>query len=502
MNDHVIYYDVQLRGDTAFSQRAGAGVTVQYVPGVVLLGHMARHYQAALDSDLAWQIFHSGETRFGDARLVSPAGMPARVLPLSVRFKKGVDGQVPPEPPTATDDPAAGVDNTPPSTDRRIFLHCFDKHEERGKQAVIDLWDLAPDDDRRDTHKEDKPGMQVWPSGQQAKISQRVDLKTSVSYDSQRAKQGALFHIPTLAQGQHFRGRIECPSAEVKGFIEQRLFGAARLGSSRRSEYGRADIKQIEPFTWPAVASPQPGYRRFLLLSDTCLIDANGLPTTTPTPAHFGLPDDSELVPDKTFVRTCRFTPFNGHHRRPGMERVALLAGSLITFTAPDGMPAPTGAYTWVGAHQAEGLGHVWVDPPLLQDWPGRESPPSKRPELPGVIKRPADRLGLWRDEQAALRHTAHNAELAREKIVEALDRIPLPNPTQWRRLARVARATHRQADLVTNVKQFCQTGVAQYQWRPVLDDLIKAIDGKPPLGVALAAEILAQKAQKKGGTV
>lgn len=454
-------YTVELRTDAAFRSRAGAGPTVAFVPGITILGHLARHYAAAKARGLAWTIFHSGQVRFGDARLLDALDRPARPVPLSFFFPKGASG------PT---------------------LQARDPRDGRREQTS------------------DAPELQVWPDGILARVETRVDLKTAVEFDTQRAAEGQLFRLSTVRAGQRFGGVIAFEAGidpAARDFVRTHLIGAARLGWSRRAEYGQATISLREGRDdgWNRHGKYKAGQVRIQLLSETCLLDpVSGRPTITPLAEHFpGLPPGAAFDVAQSYIRTCRFTPVNGHRHRPDMERIALQAGSVLVFTGCSGYDAQAlrdALAGGVGLHRAEGLGQVCVNPPTAEEW---RAIPAARPADPvrQSVGAPTDDLWRWLAHQNAATAARTAAEAERDTIIKALGTRTRPSPSQWRRVATAARLATSPAALAKALfgdgSAICTHGVAKHQWKDLTERLGRLVADTSPLGVALAAEELAR---------
>ena len=436
-----IFYEIEMLSDTSFKPRSAGGLGLDFCPGGVVLGHVAarRGYEAAEAKGLAWTIFHSGEVRFSDARVVDQrSGRPAVVWPLSFHAPKG-----------ALADDLGTMCWADAAADQAIPQGAHDRH---GVQASLD--------------------------GERLKVGTEVELKTKVSFETQRAEEGNLFQVQALPAGTRLRGVVEASgprAAEALEVVHQHLFGRATLGWSKRTEYGRARIEECAGWAWPDTPRPtRAGEVVFLLRSEACLLSAaTGQPTLTPEPAHFGLNAGAVLDATRTFLRTVRWTPFNTHRGRPEVERIALSAGSVITFTGVTTPKAAIDAYVGegVGFGRAEGLGAVWRDPPLLKDWVTWRKPKAsqaKGAEHYGIM--PADPLGGWlgpRWDAAKLDDEVWSGHLA---VLDSLKRVRGLPPAQWRRVAQEARkhvgaqAEYLQ-DALLSADGVCRRGVARHRW-------------------------------------
>lgn len=411
----VLLEDAVLRSPAG--RRSGGGPGLDYVPGSALLGVAARRYREVAP-ELAWDLFHSGRVRYGDARPVEAAtGAPAVPAPLSLHVPKG-----------------------PPADSLR----------------ALDIRDF--------TRVPRVPGYRpvealVGPGGTRIAAHTRQALRTAVDFASERASEGQLFAYEAVAAGTRLRFTVEIdPEAdrrELRDFLLRAFDGHAQVGRSRSAEHGQASFAHLPaadapPWpAWPLAHTLAAGRLTLWCISDLELLDpGTGAPTMQPDPEHFGLP--GTLDAERTFIRPARWTPFNGHRARPDRERIALRAGSVITFT---GLPADfdlpafrARAARGFGAHRAEGLGRVLVHPRLFEDVPaGLVS--ASAPARPAAASPPLpqDDLGRWLAPRVA-RATADQSafKAAEEAYHDAFFRFTrrpgAPTRSQWNAVRELAR--------------------------------------------------------------
>lgn len=445
-------YQLTLKDAVSLPTTAGRGEgALGFIPGAMILGAVAsRGYNEAHRQGLAWDLFHSGVVSFGDATLLDPrTGAPAIRTPLSLHHLKR--------------------SNYEESVESKFMNF-----------AKLSLSDRAS---REEGAQPEQTRGFITPSGWLDKAAIGYALKTSIEVDTQRASEGMLFGHQYLEAGLRlgFTVLIDDNSEDkeaLKEFVSNLLIGDLRFGRSRSAEFGGASVSPITdpPQEWldaePDADVGSAGARlqhptdsrrsviHYLLLSETCLIDEQtGEPTNNVSPSHLGFdPARFKYEPDYSFVRTTRWTPFNSYRGRPDFERVALTAGSVLTFSALDEdwdqidfTVHLASIEQGIGDYVAEGMGRIKAAHPFLI----RESsitsrrrayPRFKSKEMSQLPPSPNDQIGKWLAER---RERELYEERALSIALALLDRasplnlrvlIPnqrssgrLPNQTQWR---------------------------------------------------------------------
>lgn len=419
-----------------------------FVPGANLLGVAARHYPAN-DDALAWRVFHSGAVRFGDATPLGSCGTPALPIPQTLVVPRGT-----------------------PATNLRhpgVVRSCADGVPVRHKplRGFVDR------------------------TGDIVRVETEHAIRTAIAYDTQRAMENHLFDVPAVASGQKFGFSVEIDGDDAREveFVREALTGETRMGRGRNAGRGRVRIAEKKPGAgaatpwrpWETVDRDDDGRAYVLFLSETCLLDALARPTSDPR--HLpGLPDTARFEPELSHVRTVRWTPFNSHLRRPDLERLAIAAGSVATFsglTADDVSALQESALMGVGAHRAEGLGRVMVQPAILCPNHVWADAPKSIPTARHIVPMPEDELGRWLQPHVRRARNESSAyQMAREargKFRRYLRGSSAPSASQWRAVHDVARGLTEVAslkpaglrDALFDAKDgICTTGVAQKTWQ------------------------------------
>ncbi|MBM4290420.1 MAG: hypothetical protein FJ138_02430 [Deltaproteobacteria bacterium] len=450
-------YTLTLTDPASLSGAPGRGIGggLDFVPGANLLGLVARHYAEAQARGLSWDLFHSGRVRFGDARRY-PQGerAPSVRSPLSLHAPKGVD---------KADAQAHTLNFTRFALDARTDVLGG------GQQLELVRSELTPSGDAVSAPRE-----------------QGYLLKTAINIQTQRADEGRLFGHSTLKEQLRFGFSVSISDGEgasveeLKRFVEEKLALRARVGRARSAEFGGVTLSRVEPTEARAWEGWSFGHGErqdalfeldgdelacsYLLMSDACLLDPQtAQPTLSPAPEHLGLRSAEGFVVDneRTFLRATRWSPFNAHRARPDMERVALLAGGVITVRAPR---AAWGGLRWedhtarlsrgLGAYTAEGLGEVCVGHPLLLgETPlrdicasGQAARGARDASLPAPpAAAPRGLVGAWVKQQVTeLLLDEHAQKLAKTLVEKRFEGFisseGTPSQTQWRAVERQAR--------------------------------------------------------------
>lgn len=330
---------ITLQDDCIFSERNatdGAHQALDYIPGGALLGAVAARLYAELGNNQAFDWFHSGKMRFGNA------------YPL-------VDG-------------------------KRTFPMPACWHQAKGKSPIEDgkldnhqIWRL--DECENHALPDNQQPQQLRAGylsldGYIAKTNKSFRMKTAIDADTGRAKESALFGYDALQAGQRFYAQISCDDAMTEADITQLKATSNKpllLGRSRSAEYGRATVEILQ--TQPALSSEQPNNLEITLwlLSDLMALDEYGQPILSPTPQHLGLPK-GELVAENSFLRTRRYSTWNAHKQGYELERQVISKGSVLVYQLESSLTDEHLQLiaAGLGVERQAGLGQVWLNPPLL----------------------------------------------------------------------------------------------------------------------------------------
>jgi hypothetical protein len=194
-------------------------------------------------------------------------------------------------------------------------------------------------------------------------------LKTVIDPSTGRAQEAALFGYQALQAGTVLRASITADAdvdVALLSQLQQVLAGELLLGRSRSAEYGRAEAQIRDQI--PIQQGPNSGVELTLwLLADLSALDSGGQPTLCPKPEWLGLPT-GELLVERSFLRTRRYSPWNAHKHGRDLERQVIAQGSVLVFSLEQPLEAShlVAVDAGLGAHREAGFGRVWINPPLL----------------------------------------------------------------------------------------------------------------------------------------
>ncbi len=461
-----LYLELELLSPVAITARSatvGGHESLTWIPGGQLLGATAaallRSQDAALPDEI-WRILLSGEVSFGDA-WPEIDGQPAPCAPLSLHRPKGAE------------DP--------------IYNLVIAKRAGKGQLEQV-----------RDLHI----------SGNRHVVQPRRGhtLRTAIG-EHGRAREGFLFGIEALDAGQRFLARIDATDPDLLKRVRSCLDGREiTVGRSRSAEFGHVAVRVREP--WPEPERGEIGERLVLwAISDLALRDLrSGAPRLQLTPADLGLSDDWEVLWEQSFVRTRRYSPFNGKRLRPDLERQVLRPGSVLVLEGPGLDPDEARRLrerlrAGIGEHVQEGFGRIAVNPLLLAGGDLELTRPQPmRPSGEGPM--PDDVLGRWlRDRRTALNRGLGAEHHARE-MVQSMQRWKI-KPSQWgeiRRLAREARfRSGGEGWLRAQIESFLSHGARLHVWpREARETLIEKVRAATPDIVERASTMLARQQEAR----
>jgi CRISPR-associated protein Csx10 len=419
---------------TASSATIGRPASLDRLPGATLLGAAASRCYPELDSlDLAVGVFHLGELCFGDGLPVHPDLGAALPVPLSW-------------------------------------------HELKYGEGVLDLSQL---DRPRDQQLSQLRGGLVVPDRgcwRRWDLGRRASMRTAIDERGQ-AREGLLYGFEAVPAGTRYRVALRSKSERALDIVTKALCrGSIRVGRSRSAEFGHAEVRALEeevPGAALANHPAQPGFLRFLCVSDLALLDPmTGSPRLVPCAVDLGLPEGWRLDLERSFLRFRRYSPFNGYRRRPDMERQVIEAGSVITFSKDGALNVALTALrerlvAGVGEHRSSGLGVVLLEPELLAE---------PHPTLARVdeiasassVAPPKDPLVAWLQVQSDRERLLDATWAEAEAQAEDAARWNVPR-SQWGRLRGLAaEARHRgrsKAELRGELEDQIERGVAGDTW-------------------------------------
>ena len=404
---------------------------------------------------------------------------------------------------------------------------CYHKRKEGAWEGAVPCTDPAAETRKGEQWKQWREGF-LTPSGVVLKeVPRSTRMKTAVDRNKRRSEEGKLFSCESLSRGMVLRMRVQAEAPADLERVHAWFHGQElALGRSRSAEYGFVRVQAVGDRV-PPVPKPLEDPRRVVLVlaSDLALL-RDGMPVLLPRGEDFGLPEDSRLLPEETFLRTRRYVPWNRFFNCRMAERQVLLKGSVLTFQVPDPLdPVALQAAlaAGVGMHREEGLGQVEVNPSWVLSPPLLVSPaePSKaspaKPQTPLVryladkvqaqnLSREAFSLGLvWAQEWRKL-----SDRIAKDQ--------PVPGKAQWGTIREMAvRCQREPLKLLKELESFCREDLRRKVWLEaqsyrggsLYEALAEKLGGNPGLRECLAlhhaavemSRHLGRKDEKKGGS-
>lgn len=374
--------------------------SLDYIPGANFLGMAARTLYGKLGGE-EFAVFHSGQVRFSDGQpLVDGRG--AFVCPSNWFVYKG-----------------EGI-----SSGTRLFPF---------QQATPEDLQVKPIKQQRGGYclLEDGGGLHAAPSPLKS-----FTLKSGYDREKRGSKEGILFGYSALPPKSQWYFTVTF-SPEISQDIRRRVVGALigpqRLGRSRQAQYGAV---RIALQTLPARApSPQPAengtFYYLYAASHLAFRDEFGVETIQPSAEQLGFPPEANarVRPDKSWLRTHRYAPWNGKRASRDADRLCISRGSVLCVESampPDSQKLAAG----LGLFRAEGFGCVWVNPAFL--WSKSiAAQPSADPAAGRAATGKNDKLLGYLQRQLAVRQ-------ANQLVARAIDefsgqvRSTRVTPSQW----------------------------------------------------------------------
>ena len=410
---------IELQEDTvisATSATAGAHASLDYIPGATLLGAAAARLYRQLGSQ-AFEVFHGNAARFSDA-LPLIDDRPAWPVPLCWHEQKfspaRVDGRV---------------------VGKEVVNLAIGKRPERTQIKQL-----------RDAHVDLATGRWVKPT-------LRLRMKTALEQGS--AKESHLFGYEALPAGCRFVATIAARDNQLLDQLINVFSDGILIGRSRSAEYGRASV-DIRDIPISTTRSDSGKFSFLYLASDLCLLDDHGQPCLSPEGRQLGL-DRLALVPEKSFLRTRDYAPWNAYRRAHDMERQVIVRGSVLALAGTISEADVTRLEReGLGLYRNQGLGQVRINPAFVVD-PGaaiqsretasdfnRSSPPNPGSPLISLLQKRAGR----RKDDARI---AKLAERFRDQVRKVLDDAAMvggvldsesfgPSAAQWNKFRELQR--------------------------------------------------------------
>lgn len=299
------------------SSSEGPNATLDFIPGSCFLGIVASNYDSL--GEKAWEIFHSGKVRFGDAH---PALNGVRTLRVAASFYH-------------------------PKLDAQHYFnfHLMDNQMGQMKQCRTGFYNycsLPP---------------------QKVNLKRQFAIKSAYDKEKRRAKDEQMFGYESLVEGCVFLFEIQSEEEALLEEINRNLVGVKRVGRSRSAQYG---LVNIEPAQFEEVLSSNIPLNEglYTVYADSRLIfmDSFGLPSCQPSAQDLGFGNEAEIIWEKSQIRTFQYAPYNWKRKCYDTDRYGIEKGSVFVVHATS---SPTSS-RYIGYHNNEGFGKVIYNAPFL----------------------------------------------------------------------------------------------------------------------------------------
>lgn len=318
--------DVVLNATTATEENQ---TSLDYIPGANFLGIVAKKYGHFADKGVAYDIFHSGKVRFGDAHVVVD-GIRSFKAPLVWFRPKGE------------------------KSDKTITVEFTLSEAQRQHNRGIGV-----------QLKQEREGFFVIKDNELrcVEIAKSFALKSAQDRETRRSAKGQIFGYESIASGTEWIFFLDLDS-EMEVYLDElveALVGYHRLGRSRSAEFGLVLIEQIE-----SIPTKNGDYGGLLIYADSnlCFFDESGSPTYRPTAKQLGF-DQMEINWEKSQIRTYIYAPWNQKRYNRDADRYCISKGSV--FVLEGNVPDSFSEHFTVGDYTSEGFGQVVINPEFLK---------------------------------------------------------------------------------------------------------------------------------------
>lgn len=319
----------------------GTSPSLRYIPGSNFLGIVARHYKS-FDSEKAFELFHSGNVRFGDAHLSTNNNRSLK-MPASWFFKK--------------DD----KEKERPYIHHAITKNMRDDFPEKGIQL-----------------KQVRTGYFDIETGQKIDTENNFSIKSAYNIEERRSADEQLYGYNALRKGSNWLFTVEADDESLLNEIKEKLKGRHNIGRSRSAQYGRVKIEEHAQLTnkrqqnEPVEIVDNKGNRFLVIYFESCatFVDEYGEATFNPLMSDLktGL-EDKNIMWENSQILTRSFSPWNGKRKARDADRVCIDKGSVLVIQIDNNFDLKLyrdAVAFGVGLYRQEGFGKVIINPQFL----------------------------------------------------------------------------------------------------------------------------------------
>ncbi|HHD82098.1 MAG TPA: hypothetical protein ENK94_02780 [Campylobacterales bacterium] len=303
----------------ATSNTEGNVENLDFIPGSNFLGMVASkgNYEKFSDS---FKVFHSGDVRFGDATLLVNDEATYK-MPLSFFHEKLVPNE--------------------------MVNHHLIQDFSKFKQL-----------------KQKRKGY-ITKDLEEVSIKHNYAQKSAYNKDERRSQEGSMYGYNAIPSGTLWQFKVAYQGLDEVDVtrIKEALLGKRRLGKSKSSQYGAIDIREGDKAK-SVECSVVEELTYVYAKSRLALVDEEGMATYDLKYLIEGL-DESQIVWDKTQLKTSTFTPYNGAMQTKSYERLVINSGSVIVLKNLSELQVFE-LKKGVGVYLSEGFGELILNPSFL----------------------------------------------------------------------------------------------------------------------------------------
>ena len=470
-----IQFKCTLKSDVILNQKAateGPNKTLDFIPGSCFLGIVASKYDN-FENEIAWEIFHSGKVRFGDAH-PSNDDMRGLRIPASMFYPK-----------------------LKKLTDDEVYIH----------HAIPNLDD---EDLKKKQLKQCRSGFYTFANNEAKQIKTETNFAIKSAYDKEkrRSKDEQMYGYESLQEGLELYFEVEVDNEDLTAIIKEALIGEKRVGRSRTAQYGLVEITEAN---YNDVKCDKPENDIVTVYADGRLIflDDYGLPTFRPLAKDLGL-DGGEILWEKSQVRTFQYAPWNYKRQCFDTDRCGIEKGSVfvVDVSKCDNLPGLKAKY--LDFYNNEGFGKVIYNPEFLKanekglsNYVFSEYLPDPKPEKKELkSSNLLEYVNVQQIKENANKNIYQDVNewvTRNESKFQGKERFA----SQWGAIRGIAMATKDESQIKNNVMAYISHGVKSSDWdgnrRKILEEFLNACEDNNVREtlVNLAAE-MAKKCRKE----
>ena len=333
-----LLFQVEFKSDIvllASSNTEGNIAELDFIPGSNFLGMVATEYSEFQKRGVAFDIFHSGKVRFGDATLLSKNKELMYKMPFSFFYQK--------------------------LDENRIFHHHYlDLLDKEERKELGQLKQMRKGYILTDIND----GLTV------EHLHYNYVQKSAYDADKRRSKTSSMYGYKAIEQGTEWQFELkydERINEEDIELLKSTLLNSKRLGKSKSSHYGEIVISEGGIVNSVTTSTDRESDEIIVYAkSRIALVDSEGTATYNLNCLVDGLSDEN-IVYDKCQIRTSTFTPYDGTMQTKTYERLVIEKGSVfvlqgLSFTQIEALKKGVGLYL------AEGFGELLLNPSFLTE--------------------------------------------------------------------------------------------------------------------------------------